>query len=422
MIGICDVNNFYASAERLFRPDLNGKPIICLSNNDGAVVARSAESKNLGIKMGEPAFKIQDLIKKHNIHCFSSNYALYADISSRVMTTLESLVPKVEIYSCDEAWLLLDGTERLMSSDAYGRHIRKTVLKHTGLTCGIGISTSKTLAKAFNWASKKFPGTQGVVALTEPSRIRRLLSLMPLEEVWGCGRQTTKKCQVMGITTALQLADADTRLIRKTFGVVLERTVRELRGESCIALEENPPTKQQIIVSRSFGERVTTLEQMRQAVNAYAERAAEKLRGEKQYCRQVSVFLRTSPYAVQDPFYGNNSTQATLTPTQDTRDIIQLAQRGLETIWRDGYRYQKAGIMLSDFYDTGIAQIDFFDELQPRNGSEALMATLDKINTSGLGKVYFAGQGIVKPWGMKREMLSPAYTTRWNCLPTATIG
>ncbi|EJH7374589.1 translesion error-prone DNA polymerase V subunit UmuC, partial [Salmonella enterica] len=225
----------------------------------------------------------------------------------------------------------------------------------------------------------------------------------------------------MGITTALQLARANPTFIRKNFNVVLERTVRELNGESCISLEEAPPPKQQIVCSRSFGERVTTYEAMRQAVCQHAERAAEKLRGERQFCRHIAVFVKTSPFAVTEPYYGNLASEKLLIPTQDTRDIIAAAVRALDRIWVDGHRYAKAGCMLNDFTQTGVSQLNLFDEVQPRERSEQLMQVLDGINHPGKGKIWFAGRGIAPEWQMKRELLSPAYTTRWADIPAAKL-
>lgn len=264
---------------------------------------------------------------------------------------------------------------------------------------------------------------EGVLALTSgnPKRTEKLLSLQPVDEIWGVGRQISKKLHTMGITTALQLARANPTFIRKNFSVVLERTVRELNGESCISLEEAPPPKQQIVCSRSFGERVTTYEAMRQAVCQYAERAAEKLRGERQFCRHVAVFVKTSPFTVNEPYYGNVASEKLTTPTQDTRDIIAAAVKALDRIWVKGHRYAKAGCMLNDFTPTGISQLNLFDEVQPHERSEQLMKVLDSINHSGMGKVWFAGRGIAPEWQMKRELLSPAYTTRWAELPVARL-
>lgn len=224
----------------------------------------------------------------------------------------------------------------------------------------------------------------------------------------------------MGISTALQLAQANPVFIRRNFNVVLERTVRELNGESCIALEDAPPPKQQIVCSRSFGERITTYEAMRQAVCQYAERAAEKLRGERQYCRQVAVFIKTSPFATE-PYYGNVASEKLMAPTRDTRDIITAAVKSLDRIWTDGHRFARAGVMLNDFTPTGVAQLNLFDDVQPHARSDQLMQVLDKINNSGTGKVWFAGRGIAPEWQMKRELLSPAYTTRWSDIPVARL-
>lgn len=417
MFALVDVNSFYASCETIFRPDLRGKPVLVLSNNDGCVIARSAEAKALAIPMGAPYFKLRDDIRRHRIHVFSSNYALYADMSSRVMTTLEQMAPCVEVYSIDEAFLDLTGVRNCMVLENFGREVRETIKRNTHLTVGVGIAQTKTLAKLANHAAKKWKQTGGVVDLSNIDRQRKLMALVPVEDVWGVGRRISKKLNAMGITTARDLAEQSTWIIRKHFNVVLERTVRELRGESCLALEEFAPTKQQIVCSRSFGSRITEYTDMRQAVCAFAERAAEKLRKERQYCRQIAVFVRTSPHADGEVFYGNQATGKLLTPSNDTRDIIRVAMDALERIWVDGHRYMKAGVMLGDFYSQGVAQLSLFDEYRPQANSEALMRVVDGLNQSGKASLFFAGQGIQKSWSMKRDMLSPAYTTRVSDLP-----
>ncbi|MHA1081462.1 translesion error-prone DNA polymerase V subunit UmuC (plasmid) [Enterobacter ludwigii] len=419
MFLLCDVNAMYASCEQLFRPDLKGKPVIVLSNNDGAIVAANREAKALGIKRGAPFFQAKALIQQHQIACFSSNYALYGDISHRIMSILESLAPSLEIYSIDEAFLQIAGIDASEPYLDYGRRVRATVAQRTGLTCGIGIAQTRTLAKLANHAAKTWPATGGVVDLSDRIRQRKLMALLPVDEVWGISRKLSAKLRLMGIETVLQLADANLQLMKKTFGVVVERTIRELNGIPCISIEALP-AKQQIICSRSFGERITQLQDMKQAICQYAERAAEKLREEKQYCRHVSVFLRTSPYA-NEPQYGNSANQIMMLATQDTRDIVAAAMKALSQIWRDGYRYQKAGIMLNDFCSRP-GQIDMFDETPPRANSEQLMKVVDRINSTGVGKVWFGGQGIEKGWRMKREMLSPAYTTQWKDLPIAALS
>ena len=397
MFALADVNSFYASCEGVFRPDLRGQLIVCLSNNDGCVIARNAAAKALGIKMGVPWFQLKGTDFPTKIHVFSSNYELYASLSNRVMAHIEALAPRVEQYSIDEMFLDIRGIDRCIQYEDFGRQLREHVKAGTGLTIGVGMGPSKTLAKSAQWASKEWPQFGGVLALTvdNPRRTEKLLSLQPAGELGGVGNRIAKK--------------------------VLERTVRELNGEPCISLEEAPPPKQQIVCSRSFGERITTYESMRQAICQYAERAAEKLRGERQFCRHVGVFVKTSPFAVNEPYYGNVASEQLLVPTQDTRDVIAAAIRSLDRIWQDNHRYAKAGVMLNDFTPTGVSQLNLFDEVQPRACSSELMKVLDGINHSGLGKVWFAGRGIVPEWKMKREMLSPAYTTRWSDIPIAHI-
>lgn len=414
MFALADVNSFYASCETVFRPDLKGRPVVVLSNNDGCVIARSAEAKKLGIKMGDPFFKMRALFEQHKIVTFSSNYALYADMSTRVMTVLEEMSPAVEIYSIDEAFMNLQGVSNCKDLEEFGREVRAKVLQWTGLTVGVGIAPTKTLAKLANYSAKKWTKTGGVVDLSLTARQRKLMALVEVGEVWGVGRRISKKLNDMGIKTALQLADTPTPLIRKHFNIVLERTVRELRGEPCLELEEFAPTKQQIVCSRSFGDRVSEYDLIREAICSHAVRAAEKLRGEHQYCRHISAFIKTSPFAVNEVYYGKTAGTKLQIPTQDTRDIVAAATKCLDAIWQDGHRFQKCGVMLGDFYSQGVAQLSLFDEYQPRSNSEQLMAVLDGINHSGKGRVWFAGQGVQKSWEMKRQMLSPAYTTRFS--------
>lgn len=420
MFALVDVNSFYASCERIFRPDLANKPIIVLSNNDGCVIARSKEVKKIGIKMGALFFEIRHLIKKHDIQVFSSNYTLYADISNRVMDTLSTFSPRVETYSIDEQFLDMTGMDRNFHLGDYGRLIQKRVLQIAHVPVGVGFAQTKTLAKLANHAAKTWSKTGGVVDLSCISRQRKLMSLLAVNEVWGIGRKISKRLNSMGIITALDLANAETTMIRKTFGVVVERTVRELNGEPCIELEEIQKTKQQIICSRSFGKKIETYDDMHQAVCDYAERAAEKLRQEKQLCSIVSTFIQTSYYA-QGEQYHNHHSERLEYPSADTRDIINAAVHALQKIWKSGVRYHKAGIMLADFTDSTITQLNLFSEKQPFKASDKLMKTLDQLNNSGVGKVWFAGKGVDIGWRMKREMLSPAYTTNIKELPILKI-
>ena len=344
-------------------------------------------------------------------------------MSQRVMTALEEMTPRVEQYSIDEMFLDLTGIDGCEDFEHFGRRLRAHVLATTGLTVGVGMGPTKTLAKSAQWASKEWPQFRGVLALT-PDNLKRtamLLQRQPVEEIWGVGRRLGKRLNIMGIGNALQLAQTNPSFIRKNFNVVLERTVRELNGEPCISLEESAPAKQQICCSRSFGERISSKVALQQALCQYATRAAEKLRGERQFCRRISVFIRTSPHAVNEVFYGNSAGEKLTLPTQDTRDIIEVAMRTLDRIWLDGRRYMKAGIMLDDFTPSGVSQLNLFDDAQPRANSAQLMKVLDGINQSGLGNVWFAGQGVSTEWKMKREMLSPAWTTRWDDIPVARI-
>jgi DNA polymerase V len=416
VFALVDCNNFYASCEKLFRPDLADTPVVVLSNNDGCVVARSKEAKALGIKMGVPVFKIQAQIKQYGIQVFSSNYSLYADMSDRVMRTLEEMAPRVEIYSIDEAFLDLTGVQSAVSLVDFGQQVKHTIERWIGIAVCVGIAPTKTLAKLANHAAKKYTATGGVVDLTHPSRQRKLLALTPVEDIWGVGNRLSRRLKAMGIHTALDLADTSAKSIRKHFSVVLERTVRELNGEACMELEQIPPTKKQIICSRSFGSRVTSRMQMCQALCEHVTRAAEKLRKERQQAKLLSVFIRTSPFQNNVPQYRNGLTAKLPRPTDDTRDLIQLTMVLLEQIWRDGYDYAKAGVVLSDFYDIGTYQLGLFENHIERSNSRQLMHILDTINHSGQGRLFFARQGVTRGWVMKRDHLSPAYTTHWQQL------
>lgn len=411
---IVDCNNFYASCERLFRPDLKHVPLVVLSNNDGCVVARSQEVKDLGIKMGIPVFKIQDEIKRYGIQVFSSNYTLYGDISSRVMQTLEQLSPHVEVYSIDEAFLDLSSIDSL---NDYGQMIRSTVLKHVGVPVCVGIAPTKTLAKLANYASKKFKATQGVVDLRDHKWQKRLMEITPVSEVWGVGRKLTESLQRRGVETVWQLAQMDTHQVRRLYSVVLERTVCELNGESCLELEETSSAKQQIVCSRSFGEKLTQYTDLREAVCEFAARATEKLRGENRLALMVNVFIRTSPFDKNGPHYDNAATGRLTQPSSDTRKILDPVTRLFDMIWKDGYRYAKAGVMLGDFCSPDNVQPNLFDNQQDNQENEALMQVIDTINHSGQGKIWFGAQRPKKDWFMRQANVSPAYTTRWNCIP-----
>ncbi|ADZ91085.1 translesion error-prone DNA polymerase V subunit UmuC [Marinomonas mediterranea] len=417
VFALVDCNNFYASCEKLFRPDLKYKPVAVLSNNDGCIVARSKEVKALGIKMGVPVFKIRDEIEKHGIVCFSSNYALYADLSNRVMTLLEEEAPRVEVYSIDEAFMDLSGIETAIDYEAFARRVKHKIDTWTGITVGIGIAPTKTLAKLANHAAKKYTATGGVVDLMNAERQRKLMALVEVGDVWGVGRRISEKLRALGIYTALDLADSDPKSLRSEFSVVLERTIRELNGVSCLELESVAPTKKQIVCSRSFGNRITDKAELREAIAKYTTRAAEKLRGEKRLARVVQVFIRTGVFNPNDPRYSNSLSVELPNPTDDTRDLLEATDVLFRRIFKAGFRYAKAGVMLSDFYEHGTFQADLFRSNAQRDNAKHLMEVVDRINHSGLGNVFFAAQGTTPQWSMKRDHLSPAYTTRWEDLP-----
>ena len=413
-IALVDCNSFYVSCERLFNPRIRKKPVVVLSNNDGCVVALSKEAKQLGIKMCEPWFKIEKLFLKKGGVAFSSNYELYADVSSRVMQTLEYLSPKVEVYSIDEAFLDLSG---LQEYEKFGYQCKETIDRWIGVPVCVGIGPTKTLAKVANYGAKHYPATNGVVDLTNKNRREKLMALMPVREVWGVGSRINRKLNSLGIETALELAKIDTKLIKRKFSSVLERTVMELQGYPCIALEQQPKTKKQIVVSRTFSRKVNDLDSINEAVSDYASRACEKLRREDQYCKMVSVFMRTNYFRKQDRQYHGFKSCKLFAPTNDTRDILNATRNLTKQIFKADINFIKAGVMLSDFYDEGIYQGDLFRSADRRINSKELMTTIDMINNSGIGRVAFASQGIKKTWSMRRQLRSPRYLTNWEEIP-----
>lgn len=421
VFALVDCNNFYASCEKLFRPDLRDTPVVVLSNNDGCVVARSKEAKALGIKMGVPVHLIKAEIQRHRIKVFSSNYTLYGDMSRRVMTILEAMAPRVDIYSIDEAFLDLTGIDRVMSFEEFGRQVKDAVYQNVGLPVCVGIAPTRTLAKLANYAAKKYSATGGVVDLTNLARQRRLMARVPVEEVWGVGRKLSVKLQAMGIITALQLADTDLPTLRKQFSVVLERTARELNGFSCLVWEDAPAPKKQIMCSRSFGQQIQTLPDLEAAVAQYATRATEKLRKGQQYAGELMVFIRTNPFRPGVPQYSRSTSARLVTPTQDSRVIVQKALIQLRSLYRAGYDYAKAGVMLSELVDKTVLQEDFFESARAENANrgkpERLMAVIDEINLRSRTTLFMARAAGPAAHAMRRGHLSPAYTTDWNSLP-----
>ncbi len=418
IIAIVDCNNFYASCERVFNPKLEGKPVVVLSNNDGIIVARSAEAKSIGIKMGDPLFKVEHLVKKHEVQVFSSNYSLYGDMSNRVMTILEEFAPKVEIYSIDEAFIDFTGI-KIHDVTSYCRYIRDSIKKWVGIPVSIGIAKTKTLAKLANRIAKKDAQYDGVLNLLEFETLEPFLQNVEIEDVWGIGRQYTKKLKCRGINTAYQFSLQNDKWLKKNFTVMGLRTAYELRGISCISFENMHPDKKAIISSRSFGKRVTELSELREAVANYTSRAAEKMRRQNSAASIISVFLRTNPFKKDLPQY-HNGVQAMLpVPTDATNELLFYAMKGLEQIYKEGIIYQKAGIMLSGLVPYRSMQQSIFDAVD-RDRMSKLMKVVDKINSDwGDGSLVFAQSGVRKDWSMKREMKSPHFTTSWNQLPLA---
>ena len=418
VFALVDCNNFYASCEKLFDPTLKDKPVVVLSNNDGCVVARSAEVKALGIPMGVPWFKIQQEAKRYGIVAFSSNYALYADMSNRVVEILSSFSPNIEVYSIDESFLDLSGFERY-GYQAYGQTIRQQIADWLGLAVCVGVGPSKTLAKLANHcAKKKLAGEQGVCDFTilAPDQLTQLLDQIEVGEVWGVGRKISAKLEAMGIHTVQQLRDADAETLRNRFSVVLERTVRELRGVSCLDLEEVVPDKQQIMSSRSFGTLVYGLADLEEAVASYVSRAAEKLRVQESLAGAIQIYIRTNVFKPEAPQYQRAMTVPLPEATADTRVLAGWAIRALRRIYRPGFGYHKAGITLLEIMPKANQQFSLFVPAGVESSrNDRLMATLDAINGRyGRGVLKLASEGVAKTWQMRRGNLSPGYTTEWT--------
>ena len=418
VFALVDCNNFYASCERVFNPILEGKPIVVLSNNDGCVVARSNEAKALGIGMGVPEFQIRPLLRAHHVHVFSSNYTLYGDMSQRVMETLGQFSPDVEIYSIDEAFLSLVGFEHRGLTE-HGRLIRRTVPQWTGIPVSVGIAETKTLAKIANRIAKRTPDTGGVFDLLACSDRDALLGRVAVEDVWGIGPNHAHMLKQHGITTAFQLRAVDDQWIRKRMGIVGLRLVMELRGVSCLDLEQCPSPKQSLTCSRAFGTLISTLAEMEEAVSVYTSRVAEKLRREQLAATVLTVCLTTNEFK-EGPQYSNALTLKLPIVTDSTADLIRYALHGIRAIYRDGYRYKKAGVMLTGLVPISQTQADLFDS-QDRRKSTRLMSALDSINDRwGAGTLQYASSGITKAWKTQFHRRSPAYTTDWNALPVVT--
>jgi DNA polymerase V len=417
-IALVDCNNFYVSCERVFNPGLEGRPVVVLSNNDGCAVARSNEVKALGVKMGAPWFQLKDLARRHGIVAYSSNYALYADMSNRVISILSAFSPDQEVYSIDECFLDLSGFRRRNLTD-YGQKIRQRIRQWTGLPVCVGIGASKTLAKLANHIAKKNPLFRGVCDLDAmpPQQQDAWLDGIEVGEVWGIGRQLAPKLQQIGIRSVLDLKRSDPATLNARFSVLMEKTIRELNGVVCIELEEMAAPNKQIISSRSFGVPVTDLESLEQSVTLHVSRAAEKLRRQHAYAGSIHVYIRTSPFNEKESRYANGMTIALPQQSDDTMLLTRVALWGLRKIYRSGYRYQKAGVMLSELVAQQGRQSDLFASVAAQGKSNKLMAVLDQVNAlMGRQTLKLAAEGFSQPWKMKQGNRSPGYTTCWDDL------
>lgn len=420
---LVDCDQFYVSCERLFNPRLCGKPVVVLSNNDGCAISRSPEAKALGVQMAAPWFLMQDLAKKHGIIALSSNYQLYASMSNKCMAVLREYSPRVETYSIDESFLLLDGLSQLWPDmTTMGHDIRHKVQTWVGLPVGVGIGSTKTLAKLANHLAKKRPVYNGVCDLQsmQPDEAEQIYASLPAGEVWGVGHRISEQLARMRIHTVRDLRNASQASLRQQFGVRMERPLAELHGVSCIPLEDVAPARKQIVSSRAYGERVTTLREIEESVTMYAARATERLRRQRSTCAAVHVFVETDRFLNDEPQYNNGRTVPLPEPTDDLRVITKAAMWGLKKVFRLGIKYKKAGVMLMELAEGGRHQGTLFDSGVSEMSSAPLMQALDAINqrfgkdtlrlASGLGQ---------HRWTARFDMVSQRYTTNWNELPLA---
>ncbi|MHB9056781.1 MAG: Y-family DNA polymerase [Paludibacteraceae bacterium] len=407
MFGLLDCNNFYASCERVFNPSLNGKPVVVLSNNDGCVIARSQEAKAIGIPMGEPAYKLEKLMEKNHVHVFSSNYVLYGDMSRRVMETLAREVPEIEIYSIDEAFLHLDNIPNL---ENFGRSLVGGIKLGIGIPTSLGVASTKTLAKLANHFAKKYPGYRDVCIIDTDLKREKALKKIPVDEVWGIGRRISRRLNYYSITTAWDFTQKTKSWVRSKLGVNGERIWSELRGIPCIEMNQ-PSARKTICTSRSFGERLTELNPISEAVSSFASMCGEKLRKDRSYANSLLVFLHTNPFDTSQPVYYNQQLLQLPSPTNDSGELIHYARIGLEKIFVPGYKYKKAGVIVMDIVPERPLQMTLFDN-RDRDKYNRAMEAMDKINSQyGRYHLKMCSQGFDKKWKLKNEKLSPCYTT-----------
>jgi len=413
-IALVDCNSFYVSCERLFNPKIRKKPVVVLSNNDGCIISRSNEAKALGIKMGEPYFKEKDVIVKNNIQVFSSNYSLYGDMSRRVMRTLKRFNSDIEVYSIDEAFLDLSNFSDDEVEDV-GKEIRETVLQWTGIPTSIGIAKTKTLSKVANHIAKK--KQSGVVSLIGIENIDPILKKIEINNIWGVGKQLTKFYHKNGVYNAEQLKNKSNTWIKKNSNVLSSRTAMELRGISCVDLETTTSKRKSCVVSRSFGKKVEKFQELKEAIAGYSLNASEKIRSESLVAKSITIFVRTSPFQNRYGFYSNSKTVDLPIATNNSIEIVKVALNALETIFKNGYRYQKAGVMLSRLSDSANGKNLFSSEKDEKINN--LMKSIDNTNYRyGRSTLSFASAGVHKRCNLKREYSSKIDTANFYCLPT----
>jgi DNA polymerase V len=412
MFALADCNNFYVSCERIFRPGLVGRPVVVLSNNDGCIVARSNEAKAIGIAMGTPYFQARELLSRHNVQVFSSNYTLYGDISSRVMSILSEFTPDIGVYSIDEAFLDFShiGKQELVKES---QKIRSMVRTWTGIPISIGIAGTRTLAKLANRTAKRTPSAEGVFRLDEPAVIADVLSKTDTGDIWGIGSRYSDRLSKTGIRTALELRDADDNIVRTALGVCGLRTVMELRGVQCISIDDAPAARKSICCSRSFGRKIESLKELAEAVAMYTADAAKRLRTAGLAAGALTVFVDTGMFSKQCQHYCNSITEKLPVPTDSTGDLTVIASRMVKGIYRPQLFYKRAGVIFTELEPLSLVQPDLFESRSPK--SALLSGALDSINSRfGGGSVFYAAEGTAKPWAMARGRCSPHYTTRWD--------
>jgi DNA polymerase V len=420
LFALCDCNNFYASCERVFNPALNGKPVVVLSNNDGCVIARSNEAKALGIQMGDPFFKIRNMVEYKHVHAFSSNYVLYGDMSDRVMQTLSLFTPHVEVYSIDECFMDL-GDFYALDLFQYAWEIKRKVGRCTGIPVSLGVAPTKALAKVANKLAKKSAKANGVLVLTDPYHIQKALEATKVEDVWGIGSQYARFLKKHNIHTALDFSNASENWVRKHMTIVGVRLHKELRGESCLELEEVTPPKKGICTSRSFGRKLTKYDDVLEATASYAAKCAKKLRGQKSCAKLITVFVQTNSFSEYDKQYYNSKTVCMPVATNSDIELIHYAILALKAIYREGYYYKKSGVIVTEIIPDNQIQYDLLDTVD-REKHNKLMQVLDGLTDRfGRSKVKVAAQGIGESWGLKSDFRSPCYTTRLSDVPTINL-